>query len=87
MSQVSNPVRWDLCMETMSDLGVTGILAVEMFVVGGRLLLNEIAPRPHNSGHYSIDACDVSQFELQVRTLAGLPLAVGGGAVVVLLEA
>ena len=39
------------------------------------LVVNEIAPRPHNSGHYSMDACDVSQFELQVRTLAGLPLA------------
>jgi 5-(carboxyamino)imidazole ribonucleotide synthase len=38
------------------------------------LVVNEIAPRPHNSGHYSIDACDVSQFELQVRTLAKLPL-------------
>ena len=40
----------------------------------GSVLLNEVAPRPHNSGHYSIDACDVSQFDLQVRTLAGLPL-------------
>jgi 5-(carboxyamino)imidazole ribonucleotide synthase len=38
------------------------------------LVVNEMAPRPHNSGHYTIDACDVSQFELQVRTLAGLPL-------------
>jgi 5-(carboxyamino)imidazole ribonucleotide synthase len=37
-------------------------------------VVNEIAPRPHNSGHYSVNACDVSQFELQVRTLAGLPL-------------
>ena len=40
----------------------------------GRLVANEMAPRPHNSGHYSIDACDVSQFELQVRTLVGAPL-------------
>jgi 5-(carboxyamino)imidazole ribonucleotide synthase len=38
------------------------------------LVVNEMAPRPHNSGHYSIEACDVSQFELQVRTMAGLPL-------------
>src|SRR5574337_1650303 len=37
-------------------------------------MVNEIAPRPHNSGHYTIDACDLSQFDLQVRTLAGLPL-------------
>ena len=40
----------------------------------GALVVNEMAPRPHNSGHYSIDACDVSQFDLQVRALAGLPL-------------
>jgi 5-(carboxyamino)imidazole ribonucleotide synthase len=56
-----------------------GVLCVEFFVVAGpnaapTLVANEMAPRPHNSGHYSIDACDVSQFELQVRTLAGLPL-------------
>ena len=52
-----------------------GVLCVEFFVLGdGSLVANEMAPRPHNSGHYSIDACDVSQFELQVRTLAGLPL-------------
>ncbi|WP_296444789.1 ATP-grasp domain-containing protein, partial [Rhodoferax sp. UBA5149] len=38
------------------------------------LIVNEMAPRPHNSGHYSLDACDLSQFDLQVRTLAGLPL-------------
>ncbi|HET6829138.1 MAG TPA: ATP-grasp domain-containing protein, partial [Ramlibacter sp.] len=38
------------------------------------LVVNEMAPRPHNSGHWSLDGCDVSQFELQVRTLAGLPL-------------
>jgi 5-(carboxyamino)imidazole ribonucleotide synthase len=48
---------------------------VEFFVLeDGSLIVNEMAPRPHNSGHYSIDACDCSQFELQVRTLTGLPL-------------
>ena len=57
-----------------SDLDYVGVLAVEMFVVGGKLLLNEIAPRPHNSGHYTIDACRTSQFEQQVRVLCGLPL-------------
>ena len=52
-----------------------GVLCVEFFVLqDGSLVVNEMAPRPHNSGHYSMDACDVSQFELQVRTLAGLPL-------------
>jgi len=57
-------------------LQYVGVLCVEFFVVQGasQLLVNEIAPRPHNSGHYTIDACDQSQFDLQVRTLAGLPL-------------
>ena len=56
------------------ELEYVGVLAVEMFVVKGRLLMNEIAPRPHNSGHYTIDACRTSQFEQQVRVLCGLPL-------------
>jgi 5-(carboxyamino)imidazole ribonucleotide synthase len=57
------------------SLGYCGVLAVEFFVTtGGALLVNEIAPRPHNSGHYTIDACITSQFEQQVRTLCGLPL-------------
>ena len=52
-----------------------GVLCVEFFVLqDGSLVANEMAPRPHNSGHYSIDACDVSQFELQVRTMTGAPL-------------
>ncbi len=58
-----------------AELEYVGVLCVEFFVLqNGELVVNEIAPRPHNSGHYSLDACDVSQFELQVRTLAGLPL-------------
>ena len=56
-------------------LNYCGVLAVEFFVTGsGELLVNEMAPRPHNSGHYTIDACVTSQFEQQVRTLCGLPL-------------
>lgn len=56
-------------------LDYRGILCVEFFVLADdRLLVNEIAPRPHNSGHYTIDACVTSQFEQQVRTLCGLPL-------------
>jgi 5-(carboxyamino)imidazole ribonucleotide synthase len=56
-------------------LRYVGVLCVEFFVLqDGSLVVNEMAPRPHNSGHYSMDACDVSQFELQVRALAGLPL-------------
>jgi 5-(carboxyamino)imidazole ribonucleotide synthase len=61
-------------------LNYVGVLCVEFFVLvdagdgASRLVVNEIAPRPHNSGHYSQDACDVSQFEMQVRTMADLPL-------------
>jgi 5-(carboxyamino)imidazole ribonucleotide synthase len=61
------------------SMDYVGVLCVEFFVVPGlggapRLVANEMAPRPHNSGHYTIDACDVSQFEQQVRCMAGLPL-------------
>jgi 5-(carboxyamino)imidazole ribonucleotide synthase len=57
------------------QLQYVGVLCVEFFVLqDDSLIVNEMAPRPHNSGHYSLDACDLSQFDLQVRTLAGLPL-------------
>jgi len=56
-------------------LDYIGVLAVELFVArDGSVLFNEMAPRPHNSGHYTLNACVTSQFEQQVRTLAGLPL-------------
>ncbi|MDP3662729.1 MAG: 5-(carboxyamino)imidazole ribonucleotide synthase [Nitrosomonas sp.] len=56
-------------------LNYQGVLCVEFFVLqNDELLINEIAPRPHNSGHYSINACITSQFEQQVRTLCGMPL-------------
>lgn len=56
-------------------LDVVGLLAVEMFVTkGGEVLVNELAPRPHNSGHWTIDACVTSQFEQFVRAVCGLPL-------------
>jgi 5-(carboxyamino)imidazole ribonucleotide synthase len=56
-------------------LNLVGLLAVEMFVdARGTVLANEIAPRPHNSGHWTIDACPASQFELHIRAIAGLPL-------------
>ncbi|MBA3034195.1 MAG: 5-(carboxyamino)imidazole ribonucleotide synthase [Gammaproteobacteria bacterium] len=51
-----------------------GTLGVEFFIVHGQLYVNEMAPRPHNSGHYTIDACVTNQFEQQVRALCGLPL-------------
>ena len=67
--------------DVAQGLDYVGVLCVEFFVQhpaapGGQasLVVNEIAPRPHNSGHHSIDSCDVSQFDLQVRCMAGLPL-------------
>jgi 5-(carboxyamino)imidazole ribonucleotide synthase len=65
----------DAATRLATAMHYVGVLCVEFFVLeDGALVANEMAPRPHNSGHYSLDACDVSQFELQVRCLAGLPL-------------
>jgi 5-(carboxyamino)imidazole ribonucleotide synthase len=65
----------DIALKVAAALDYRGVLCVELFVVAaGGLLVNEIAPRPHNSGHYTIDACVTSQFEQQVRILADLPL-------------
>jgi 5-(carboxyamino)imidazole ribonucleotide synthase len=56
-------------------LDLTGLLAVEMFVAAdGRVLVNELAPRPHNSGHWTMDACPASQFDMHIRAVTGLPL-------------
>lgn len=64
-----------LAREIARALDLVGVLAVEMFVTGdGRVLVNELAPRPHNSGHWTIDACASSQFEQCVRAICGLPL-------------
>lgn len=65
----------DAALRITEALDVVGLLAVEMFVAGdGTVLVNEIAPRPHNSGHWTIDACACSQFEQFVRAVCGLPL-------------
>ncbi len=64
----------ELARGITESLKVVGLLAVEMFVVGDRLLVNELAPRPHNSGHYTLDGCVTSQFEQQLRAVCGLPL-------------
>ncbi len=64
-----------IAREIATGLDLVGLLAVEMFVdADGSVLVNEIAPRPHNSGHWTIDACPMSQFELHIRAIAGLPL-------------
>ena len=65
----------DAAKSIAEGLDYVGVLCVEFFALAdGSLVVNEMAPRPHNSGHWSMDACDLSQFELQVRTMAGLPL-------------
>ena len=69
----------DATISIAHHLGYVGVLCVEFFVVDdgsehGSLVVNEMAPRPHNSGHYTLDACDASQFDLQVHAMAGLPL-------------
>ena len=79
---VSLPQALDAARKVADGLNYVGVLCVEFFILEpgpvrdalGALVVNEMAPRPHNSGHYSMDACDISQFELQVRCLAGLPL-------------
>jgi 5-(carboxyamino)imidazole ribonucleotide synthase len=66
----------ELTTAVAKAMGYVGVLGLELFVAaGGRLLLNEMAPRPHNSGHYTMDACSANQFEQQLRTLCRLPLA------------
>jgi 5-(carboxyamino)imidazole ribonucleotide synthase len=75
---VSDQVRRDaieIARVVLEKLDVVGVLCVEFFLTrNGRLLINELAPRPHNSGHFTFDACVTSQFEQQLRTVCGLPL-------------
>lgn len=75
ISQLLAERAQNIACQVAEKLNYQGVLCVEFFVLhDDALLINEIAPRPHNSGHYSIDACITSQFEQQVRTLCGLPL-------------
>jgi 5-(carboxyamino)imidazole ribonucleotide synthase len=65
----------DMAVHIAAGLDYVGVLAVEFFILAdGRIVFNEMAPRPHNSGHYTLDACATDQFQQQVRALAGLPL-------------
>lgn len=64
-----------IAVQLLEKLDIVGILGIEFFLTpGGMLLVNEMAPRTHNSGHFSLDACTVSQFTLQLQAVAGLPL-------------
>lgn len=73
-SEVIKAKAQSLAIQIAEKLGYVGVLGVEFFVSEGKLLVNEMAPRPHNSGHYTIDACVTNQFEQQVRALTGLRL-------------
>jgi 5-(carboxyamino)imidazole ribonucleotide synthase len=65
----------EIARAVLEELDVVGVTCVEFFLTGaGRLLVNELAPRPHNSGHFTFDACVTSQFEQQLRAVCGLPL-------------
>lgn len=65
----------DIAIKIANNLNIIGLFCVEMFLLNdGTILVNEIAPRPHNSGHYTIDACVTSQFEQQLRAICALPL-------------
>ena len=76
-ADIDDGLRHDACalaVAVAEALGYVGVLAVEMFVVGGRLLVNELAPRPHNSGHWTLDASATSQYEQQIRAVCGVGL-------------
>jgi len=69
----------ELAKRAVEQLDGVGVFCLELFELPGeQILINEIAPRPHNSGHYTLDACSVSQFEQQVRSICGLPLGEAG---------
>ncbi|MGD0107991.1 MAG: 5-(carboxyamino)imidazole ribonucleotide synthase [Rhodopila sp.] len=75
ISEAVNQAAQAVGRRVAKALDLIGLLAVEMFLDStGQVLVNEIAPRPHNSGHWTIDACPASQFELHIRAIAGLPL-------------
>ena len=73
-TQLINDLVDQLAKQVAQALNYVGVLGVEFFISEGKVFVNEIAPRPHNSGHYTIDASVTNQFEQQVRVLAGLPL-------------
>ncbi len=91
LTQPQCELATSIATSVATALDLIGVLCVEFFVVGEKtLLINEVAPRPHNSGHLTIEACHTSQFEQHVRAVCGLPLGstqlrVGGAAMVNLL--
>ncbi|HEY0009949.1 MAG TPA: 5-(carboxyamino)imidazole ribonucleotide synthase [Tepidisphaeraceae bacterium] len=74
VSEDVNRQATDLAIRIAKAIDLTGVLCIEMFVAEGRVIVNELAPRPHNSGHLTIDAFAICQFEAQLRTVCGLPI-------------
>ncbi len=75
ISEIRETKAKEMAMKLASEFQLVGTLAVEMFVTeDGEIYINELAPRPHNSGHYSIDACETSQFEQHIRSVCNWPL-------------
>ncbi|MBS3985285.1 MAG: 5-(carboxyamino)imidazole ribonucleotide synthase [Selenomonadales bacterium] len=74
LSQALQAQATELAIGIAESLGVVGLLAVEMFLTPEGIIVNELAPRPHNSGHYTLGACETSQFEQFVRAVCNLPL-------------
>ena len=74
ISQNLNEKAQNLSVEIAESIDLVGVMAVEMFLYDNSLLVNELAPRPHNSGHFSIEACKSSQFQQHIRAIFNLPL-------------
>ena len=74
ISEAATENAIEIAKKLAESFQLVGILAVEMFLTNEGIYVNELAPRPHNSGHYSIEACETSQFEQHVRSVCNLPL-------------
>lgn len=75
MNQAVHDHAQELARRIATGLNLRGVLGIEYFMLpDGQLMVNELAPRPHNSGHYTIEACNVSQFEAHIRSICGLEI-------------
>ncbi|MEW6334055.1 MAG: 5-(carboxyamino)imidazole ribonucleotide synthase [Thermodesulfobacteriota bacterium] len=75
LTEQENTLAREITADLADTLGLIGLVGLEMFLLSdGRILINEFAPRPHNSGHFTMDGCNISQFEMLIRVLCGLPL-------------
>ena len=77
ISEEANKEAKELAVKLAESLDLVGVLAVEMFLTKDKIYVNEIAPRPHNSGHFSIEACSSSQYQEHLRAIFNLDLEIG----------